>query len=131
MDRYGHMKPGDPCYDEHEGRQHYDGSQPLFMSEYGGTFWAQDEHQRETMQQDEGWKHWKKPEDEEEVCRRYVCLTTTLLRSEAFCGFCYTQLTDVEQEMNGLYTYERKPKFSQTIYDRIRAATIQPAAIED
>lgn len=27
-------------------------------------------------------------------------------------GFCYTQLTDVEQEQNGLYTYGRKPKFS-------------------
>ena len=25
-------------------------------------------------------------------------------------GFCYTQLTDVEQEVNGLLTYDRKPK---------------------
>ena len=28
------------------------------------------------------------------------------------CGFCYTQLTDVEQEANGLLTYDRKPKVS-------------------
>ena len=25
-------------------------------------------------------------------------------------GFCYTQLTDVEQEVNGLLTYDRRPK---------------------
>jgi len=25
-------------------------------------------------------------------------------------GFCYTQLTDVEQEINGLLTYDREPK---------------------
>ncbi|GGI44449.1 hypothetical protein GCM10008018_07160 [Paenibacillus marchantiophytorum] len=25
-------------------------------------------------------------------------------------GYCYTQLTDVEQEINGLLTYDRKPK---------------------
>jgi hypothetical protein len=29
----------------------------------------------------------------------------------AFAGLCYTQLTDVEQEVNGLLTYDRKPKF--------------------
>ena len=26
-------------------------------------------------------------------------------------GFCYTQLYDVEQEVNGLYTYDREDKF--------------------
>lgn len=29
----------------------------------------------------------------------------------AIIGICYTQLTDVEQEINGLMTYDRKPKF--------------------
>jgi hypothetical protein len=28
------------------------------------------------------------------------------------CGYCYTQLYDIEQEINGLYTYGRKPKFN-------------------
>ena len=27
-----------------------------------------------------------------------------------FAGICYTQLTDVEQEQNGLLTADRKPK---------------------
>ena len=26
-------------------------------------------------------------------------------------GFCYTQITDVEQEQNGIYNYDRTPKF--------------------
>jgi hypothetical protein len=30
--------------------------------------------------------------------------------SKIIHGFCYTQLTDVEQEVNGLLTYDRKPK---------------------
>lgn len=33
-------------------------------------------------------------------------------RIRAFAGLCYTQLTDVEQEVNGLLTYDRKPKFA-------------------
>ena len=46
------------------------------------------------------------------------------------CALCYTQLYDVEQEQNGLYTYERKPKFSQAIYEQIRAVNSAPAALE-
>ena len=43
-------------------------------------------------------------------------------------GFCYTQLYDVEQEVNGLMTYDRKFKFDPEIIRRINA---QPAAIEE
>lgn len=43
-------------------------------------------------------------------------------------GFCYTQLYDVEQEVNGLYTYERKPKFDMEIFKKING---RRAAIED
>ncbi len=42
-------------------------------------------------------------------------------------GFCYTQLTDVEQERNGLYYYDRRPKFDPKI---IHAITAREAAIE-
>ena len=44
------------------------------------------------------------------------------------CGFCYTQLTDVEQEVNGLYTYDRQPKFDPAV---IRSITQKKAAIEE
>ena len=42
-------------------------------------------------------------------------------------GFCYTQLYDVEQETNGLYTYGREPKFDMSIFHAINS---RPAAIE-
>ena len=42
-------------------------------------------------------------------------------------GFCYTQLTDVEQERNGLYYYDRRAKFDPKI---IREITSRKAAIE-
>ena len=47
------------------------------------------------------------------------------------CGFCYTQLTDVEQEQNGLYYYDRSPKFQPEIYEQIRKANTAPAKIEE
>ncbi len=45
-------------------------------------------------------------------------------------GFCYTQLYDIEQEQNGLYTYERKKKFSDDIYKQIIEANKKLAEIE-
>ncbi len=46
----------------------------------------------------------------EEFLESYEDLIQALLQSEPVQGFCYTQLTDVEQEVNGLLTYDRKPK---------------------
>ena len=51
-----------------------------------------------------------------------------LLDNPKMFGFCYTQLYDVEQEMNGLYTYNRKPKFDMEI---IRKINSRKAAIEE
>ena len=51
-----------------------------------------------------------------------------MLFNENIFGFCYTQLYDIEQEVNGLYTYERKEKFDINI---IKAINEQKAAIED
>ena len=43
-------------------------------------------------------------------------------------ALCYTQLTDVEQEQNGLYTYDRKPKFDPAW---VRGVVARKAAIEE
>ena len=45
-------------------------------------------------------------------------------------GFCYTQLYDVEQEQNGLYTYDRDKKFDDKIYEEIKKINTRKAAIE-
>ncbi|MCM3339998.1 hypothetical protein M3650_15490 [Paenibacillus sp. MER TA 81-3] len=55
-------------------------------------------------------------------------MTSTLLDHPMMCGFCYTQLYDIEQEVNGLCTYDRKPKFDPGLIRRINT---RKAAIED
>ena len=42
-----------------------------------------------------------------------------LKHSKVLVGFCYTQITDVEQEINGLLTYDRKPKVDLKIIKEI------------
>lgn len=98
-----------------EGRQFYNG-EPTFMSEYGGIKWNK-------KALDDGlttsWGYGVAPESEEEFIARYKGLTDALLDAPDMIGFCYTQLYDVEQEMNGLYTYEREPKFDIEIFRKI------------
>ena len=57
----------------------------------------------------------------------YEGLILTLLEKPNICEFCYTQLYDVEQELNDLYTYNRKPKFDLKIF---REINIRKVAIE-
>jgi beta-galactosidase/beta-glucuronidase len=95
--------------------------QPYWVSEYGGTWWNPDQ------KDDKAWGYGDRPKSEEEFLERYRRLTETLLNHPRMCGFCYTQLYDIEQEVNGLYTYDRRPKFDP---ERIRAINSQRAAIE-
>ena len=60
---------------------------------------------------DNGWGYGTAPKTEEEFAERYSGLTSVLLEHPRICGFCYTQLTDIEQEQNGIYNYDRTPKF--------------------
>lgn len=76
----------------------------LFLSEYGGIRWDIDGVEG-------GWGYGNAPKTEEEFFQRFEGLTKALINCPYVCGFCYTQLYDIEQEVNGLYTYERKPKF--------------------
>lgn len=94
--------------------------QPYFVSEYGGIRWA--------PQEDKGWGYGQAPKSEQEFIERYRGLTDALLNNPAICAFCYTQLTDVEQEVNGLYTYNRQPKFDPAV---IKAINSRKAAIEE
>ena len=54
-------------------------------------------------------------------------MANAILDNPRITGFCYTQLYDVEQEQNGLYTYEREAKFDA---DSIRTINARKAAIE-
>lgn len=104
-------------FDNQKKYQRY-GGQPIFISEYGGIQWAADAH---------GWGYGNAPKTPEEFCERFRRLTQALLRSKKIFALCYTQLTDVEQEQNGLYTYDRRPKFDPGFFAGILSET---AAIE-
>ncbi|MDQ3817811.1 MAG: hypothetical protein M3362_08980 [Acidobacteriota bacterium] len=46
----------------------------------------------------------------EELLAKYRDLMEGIASLSFLAGFCYTQLTDIEQEINGLLTYDRSPK---------------------
>ena len=98
-------------YDRLGDRQKYSPGLPAFVSEYGGIRWTEKA----------GWGYGEAPKTEEEFLTRYKGLTDVLLDNPDHIGLCYTQLTDVEQEQNGLYTYDRKPKFPPEIMYPIMA----------
>ena len=100
-------------------RQHYDGKMPFFVSEYGGIRWTEDEG---------GWGYGQGPKTREEFLARLKGLTDVLLDNDRMFAYCYTQLTDVEQEQNGLYTYDRKAKFDPS---EIAPIFSRKAAVED
>lgn len=123
-------------YDRLSDRQHYKG-EPFFVSEYGGTWWNAKEaasirrQLKEENQELSGWGYGERPLTEKEAGLRIAALSRILLENPKMCAFCYTQLTDVEQEQNGLFTYDRKPKFSEEVYGLIRQGFAYPAAIEE
>ncbi|MBQ7353906.1 MAG: beta-galactosidase [Clostridia bacterium] len=109
---------GKGIHETFKDRQKWYG-QPFFVSEYGGIQWSQGK---------DGWGYGNAPKTEEEFIARYKGLTEAMLNNPDCCAFCYTQLYDVEQEQNGLMSYEREFKFDPKIFYDINT---QKAAIEE
>ncbi|MGN0447274.1 MAG: glycoside hydrolase family 2 protein [Acutalibacteraceae bacterium] len=107
---------------DNPNRQKY-GGQPVFISEYGGIKWVSDKSIK-------SWGYGDDVKTPEEFAERYAGLTETILSNSKMFGFCYTQLYDIEQEQNGLYTYDRKKKFNDSIYKKILTVNTKKAAIE-
>ena len=101
--------------------------EPVFVSEYGGigfNIQTNDNRDRKTS-----WSYGESTKSYEEFYARYKGLTDALLDNPKMFGLCYTQLTDVEQEVNGLFTFQdRTPKFDMEI---IKSITSRKAAVED
>ena len=108
--------------EEHPTRQKYTEGLPLFISEYGGIKWDT------LLDNATAWGYGEAPKTEEEFIERYRGLTDSLLDNLGIMGFCYTQLYDIEQEVNGLYDYDRKAKFDPKIFYEINS---RKAAIEE
>ena len=90
----------------------YDG-QPYLVDEYGGVKWVVGQEFSEIS-----WGYGNAPKTLDEFYSRIEGLTDAILSFDHICGYCYTQLTDVEQEQNGIYNYDRTEKFDM---ERIRA----------
>ncbi|WP_156430835.1 glycoside hydrolase family 2 protein [Paenibacillus sp. FJAT-26967] len=75
--------------------------QPILVSEFGGIAYKKSEW--------DGWGY-SGAENEEDFLERLKAVLDPMFSSPVIQGYCYTQLTDVEQEINGLLTYDRQPK---------------------
>lgn len=81
----------------------YEG-QPYIVDEFGGIGWIPIENRKDS------WGYGNLPQTPEEFYTRLKGQVEALKNSKHVIGFCYTQLTDVEQEKNGVYYYNRTPK---------------------
>ncbi|OIJ17424.1 glycoside hydrolase family 2 [Anaerobacillus alkalilacustris] len=87
--------------------------QPIMLSEFGGIAYTTDKAS-------EGdWGYGNRPRSKEEALRRFEELVYEVMKNDTFCGFCYTQLTDVEQEINGLLDSDHNYKFDPADIRRI------------
>ncbi len=85
------------------------GGQPALFTEFGGIA-------MQKSAKDGNWGYGKGAANSEELYARI----DNLMRGVYACpfqGFCYTQLTDVQQEVNGLLDRDHKPKVD---FDRVK-----------
>jgi len=83
----------------------YNGT-PLYLSEFGGIAYIP-----EGVQVPESAWGYAGVEPNQKAALDRLYRLYNAIRDSPFIGICYTQITDVEQEINGLLTYDRKPKF--------------------
>ena len=76
--------------------------QPVLLTEFGGIAFVSE-------QKGEAWGYGNGAKNAEELLERLEQLINGIAQTE-FQGYCYTQLTDVQQEVNGLLYADRTPK---------------------
>ena len=104
-----------------EFNQKYSG-QPYILSEYGGIKWKNFS---------DAFGYGETPLSEEEFLKKYVAYSDVLHKNARICGLCYTQLYDVEQEQNGLFFFNRKPKFGKKQMNILRDAMCKKSEYEE
>ncbi len=78
------------------------GDAPILVTEFGGV--------KVEEQKAEGWGYGQAAVSYDEMVERIDQLVSAIVQESRIEGYCYTQLTDVQQEVNGLLTIDRKPK---------------------
>jgi len=87
--------------------------QPILLTEFGGIGYRKGEQA--------GWGYTT-AENDDDFIQRYRAVIEAVYASPVIQGFCYTQITDVEQEINGLLTYDRQPKVPLEVIRQINDA---------
>ncbi|WP_035444887.1 glycoside hydrolase family 2 protein [Atopococcus tabaci] len=81
---------------------------PFMVSEYGGVAYQEEEVEA-------AWGYGERIASKEEVIDKIAALTEVVMDIPYGVGFCYTQLTDVEQEVNGLLNHRHEYKFDPAV----------------
>ena len=113
-------------YDDNETRLFYVKGQPVNVSEFGGIQFAKNltvnnvsSINEGAVESTESWGYGEGATDENAFVERYKNLVELIKSYKEISGYCYTQLYDVEQEENGFFTYDRKPKLTQSAIEKI------------
>ena len=93
--------------------------QPYLVDEFGGIKWIPPDT---TPYMNTSWGYGNAPRTIDEFYERLDGMIRVLRSRTDICGWCYTQLTDVEQEQNGIYLFDRTEKFAM---DRIHKILTQ------
>ena len=86
--------------------------QPYVIDEFGGIKWIPTQ---EFQYASDSWGYGVPPRSLEEFYERLEGQVNAILSLDHVAGYCYTQLTDVEQEQNGIYNYDRSVKFDMEL----------------
>jgi len=92
-----------------KGAQH--SGEPLMLTEYGGIAFSSKNAGE--------WGYRGTVDTEAQFLERFASMTRAALANPLFQGICYTQLTDVQQEVNGLMTPDRKSKIAPETVRRV------------
>ncbi len=90
--------------------------QPILVTEFGGVKYAPESDLARS------WGYCEE-NDLGAYTKKYAELTRAILDSPLIQGYCYTQLTDVENEENGLLTYHRDVKIPLDTIRKINEGT--------
>lgn len=90
----------------------------MMLTEYGGIAMRNGD-QQEILENMETWGYHGKVDSPEAYVSRYRELTDAIRSLPNCSGYCYTQLNDVMQEVNGLVTPDRTPKIDPSIISAI------------
>ena len=102
-------------------------NRPLVLSEFGGYCWKERKHSF-NLSNTYSYKDFKSVEDfENAFVSLYDEQVIPHIKKEGLCALVYTQVSDVEDETNGLLTYDRQvlkvnPETVKSMSDRLYQA---------